>query len=77
MNHIISLYYLPVNTIGTIEHLDCIGSIQRRLLDLGMIKGSKIIPLFKSPAGDPIAYSIRGSVIALRKEDALNIKVLV
>lgn len=77
MNHIISLYDLPVNTIGTIEYLDCIGSIQRRLLDLGMIRGTKIIPLFKSPAGDPIAYSIRGSVIALRKEDALNIKVLV
>ena len=77
MNHTISLYYLPLNTIGIIEHLDCIGSIQRRLLDLGMIKGTRIIPLFKSPAGDPIAYSIRGSVIALRKEDALNIKVLV
>ena len=42
----------------------------RRLMDLGLIAGTKVTCLGKSPAGDPAAYLIRGTVIALRKADA-------
>ncbi|MBE6904538.1 MAG: ferrous iron transport protein A [Ruminococcaceae bacterium] len=45
----------------------------RRLLDLGLVKGTIVTALQKSPCGDPIAYDIRGAVIALRKEDARQI----
>lgn len=45
-------------------------SIRRRLEELGVIDGTKIQCLFKSPLGDPSAYLIRGAVIALRREDA-------
>ena len=44
--------------------------MRRRLMDLGMIAGTKVTCLGKSPAGDPAAYLIRGTVIALRKKDA-------
>lgn len=47
-----------------------IGDLRRRMLDLGMVKNTKIKPVFRSPFGDPTAYEIRGSVIALRKEDS-------
>lgn len=47
-----------------------LGSLKRRLLDLGIIKGAKITPILKSPSGDPTAFEIRGTLIALRKEDA-------
>lgn len=49
--------------------------IKKRLFDLGLINGSKIIPLYKSPLNDPTAYLICGSVIALRCDDAKNIEV--
>ena len=65
-----NLYELPLNTIGTIKELNCNGNTRRRLLDLGLVKGTKITPIFKSPSGDPTAFEIRKTVIALRKEDS-------
>lgn len=50
-------------------------SMRRRLADLGLIDGTKITCLYRSPAGDPTAYLIRGAVIALRRQDAARIQV--
>ena len=71
-----NLYELPLNTVGIIDELNCNGNIRRRLLDLGLVKGTKITPVFKSPSGDPTAYEIRKTLIALRKEDSklINLK---
>lgn len=66
----IHLDELPLETTGTVDTLNCNGAIRRRLLDLGIVKGTKIFPVLKSPSGDPTAFLIRGSVIALRQEDA-------
>ncbi len=60
----------------TVHSLDCSGQIRRRLLDLGICKGTVIIPIFRSMNEDSTAYFVRGSTIALRKEDAKNIHVL-
>lgn len=49
----------------------------RRLRDLGLIEGTKVKCVLKSPLGDPAAYKIRGAVIARRREDAADIKVVV
>ena len=68
-----NLYELPLNTVGIIDNLNCNKNIQRRLLDLGLVEGTKIMPIFKSPSGDPIAYEIRKTLIAIRKEDSSNI----
>ena len=65
-----NLYDLPLNTVGIIDDLNCNGNIRRRMLDLGLIKGTKIMPVFRSPSGDPIAYEIRNTLIAIRSEDS-------
>lgn len=71
-----NLNKLPLNTVGIIDELNCNGNIRRRLLDLGLVKGTKITPVFKSPSGDPTAFEIRKTLIALRKEDSklINLK---
>lgn len=51
------------------------GSMRRRLLDIGLIEGTDVACLQKSPAGDPVAYLIRGAVIAIRSEDSAKILV--
>ena len=51
------------------------GNIRRRLLDLGLVKGAKITPVLVSPSKDPRAFEIRGTLIAIRKEDAKHIKI--
>lgn len=65
-----NLYELPLNKVGIIDNLNCNENIRRRMLDLGFIKGTKIIPVFKSPSGDPTAYEVRKTLIAIRKEDS-------
>lgn len=65
-----NLNELPLNTVGIIDELNCNGNTRRRLLDLGLVKGTKITPVFKSPSGDPTAYEIRKTLIALRKKDS-------
>lgn len=60
---------LELNKTGYIENLNCNESVKRRLLDLGLIKGTEITPIFVSPSGDPTAFEVRGSVIAIRVED--------
>ena len=54
---------------GTVVYVDLSPSLSRRLLDIGLIEGTRVSCLLKSPAGDPKAYLIRGAVIALRRED--------
>lgn len=71
----ISLSKLPVGKKGVVNHLISLGNERRRMLDLGIVPNTKIEALYKSPSGDPIAYFIRGAVIALRSEDAEKILV--
>lgn len=71
-----SLDKLPINIVGKVNDIKCVEGIKRRLLDLGIIKGTKIEPILLSPSGDPRAFSVRGTLIAIRKEDAENIEVI-
>jgi len=70
-----NLNELPLNTKGYIVNLNCVGNIRRRLLDLGLVKNVCITPVLISPSGDPRAFNIRGSLIAIRKEDAKSITI--
>lgn len=58
-----------------VKELLSTGSMRRRLLDIGLVEGTDVSCLQKSPAGDPVAYLIRGAVIALRSEDSAQILV--
>ena len=51
------------------------GELRRRFFDLGIIKDTIIEPLYVIPFGDPKAYLIRGTVIAIRSEEAEKIEV--
>lgn len=51
------------------------GEQRRRLLDLGIVPGTKIKPVLESIGKEPVAYEVRGTLIALRKNQAENIFV--
>ena len=53
----------------------CRGPARRRLLDLGVVPGTVVRPRMRSAGGDPVAYDIRGALIALRREQAALIHV--
>jgi len=74
MDHkFMSLNMLPLGMKGKVKLLTSDGTIRRRMLDLGLVSDTEVEALQKSPSGDPIAYHIRGAVIALRSEEASKI----
>ena len=66
---------LDIDKCAVIINLNCKGDLRRRLLDLGLVNGTNIKASFKSPIGNPIAYEIRGTTIALRNEDSKFINI--
>ena len=70
-----TLNEVRLNEEVIIKKINCTGNIKRRILDLGMIEGTKIKPVLKSPLGDPTAYEVRGSLISLREEESKGIEI--
>jgi DtxR family Mn-dependent transcriptional regulator len=68
---------LKKDQVGFVISLDssCQGFERFRLLDLGVVPGTEIRIALENPMNDPRGYWIRGSVIALRREQADKIKV--
>lgn len=60
---------------ATVVSVGLAGAERRRLLDLGILPGSVIRAERRSPLGDPTAYRVRGSLIALRRAQANAIVV--
>ncbi|RCX16916.1 ferrous iron transport protein A [Anaerobacterium chartisolvens] len=73
----IPLNQLPMGEKANVAMLISDGAARRRMLDLGIICGTEIKPLYKSPSGNPVAYLIRGAVIALRSDVSEKIIVSV
>ncbi len=68
-----TLNSIQVGETATVSGVYTNRRLQKRLLDLGLIPGTEVQCLGRSPSGDPTAYLIRGAVIALRCEDCKNI----
>ena len=66
---------MEINKTCKIVRINCKDDIKRKLLDLGMIKGTKITPVLISPSGDPKAFDIRGTLIAIREDDTKLIEI--
>ena len=59
-------------TVGEILHT---GDMRRRLQDIGLIRGTAVECVGRSPLGDPAAFRIRGAIIALRDSDTALIGI--
>ncbi|MNP01208.1 ferrous iron transport protein A [compost metagenome] len=53
-----------------ISGIEVQGVLRRRLLDLGFVVGNDVEVLRRSPLGDPTAYRISNTTIALRREES-------
>ncbi len=60
---------------GIISEIDCSHPSSRRILEVGFTPGQEIELVSKSIFQDPIAFSIRGTIIAIRKNEAECIKI--
>ncbi len=64
---------LRVGGKAVVEGLQTEGPMRRRLQDIGIVEGTEIECVGRSPGGDPAAYFIKGAVIALRDEDSRGV----
>lgn len=51
------------------------GGMRRRLLDMGFIDGAEVTCLFCGMSGEPAAFLINGTVVALREEEMRGVEV--
>ncbi len=51
------------------------GAVKRRIMDMGITRGTEIFVRKVAPLGDPIELNVRGYELSLRKEDASMIEV--
>ncbi|QZY55390.1 FeoA family protein [Crassaminicella profunda] len=70
-----TLKELQPKTGGKIIKIQGTGAVKRRLMDMGVVRGTEIYIEKKAPLGDPIEVKVKGYNLTLRKEDAEKIIV--
>ena len=75
MDNELSLHDVQPGGSAVVKRLYATGGMARRLLDIGLIEGTRVECIGRAPSGDPTAFLIRGAVIALRREDCADIAV--
>ena len=63
------------NTV-TVAKIGGEGAVKRRLMDMGLTKGTKVTVRKVAPLGDPIELTVRGYELSIRKADAEMIEVI-
>ncbi|MEA4893694.1 MAG: FeoA family protein [Oscillospiraceae bacterium] len=59
----------------TVSRISGAGAVKRRIMDMGITKGTEIFVRKVAPLGDPVEISVRGYELSLRKADAEMIAV--
>lgn len=71
----ICLHELRPGQASSVEQLLLTGKMRTRLMELGLVPGTKVACVASSPAGDPRAYFIRGKVVAIRREHSCLVEM--
>lgn len=66
---------VPVGKTVKVVKLLGEGPLKRRVMDMGILKGTEITVVKIAPIGDPIEVNLRGYDLSIRKSEAANIEV--
>ena len=70
-----TLKQVKIGESCTVKKLHGEGALKRRIMDMGITKGTTIYIKKFAPLGDPMELTVRGYELSLRKSDAENIIV--
>ena len=65
-----TLRNIAVGETAKVKRLHGEGALKRRIMDMGITKGSQVYVRKGAPLGDPVEITIRGYELSLRKDDA-------
>ncbi|MEE1045745.1 MAG: ferrous iron transport protein A [Olegusella sp.] len=66
---------VKVGQDATVTKLTGTGALKRRIMDMGLTKGTHVHVSKVAPLGDPIEVTVRGYELSLRKDEAASIEV--
>ena len=75
MSTVRTLKDTPIGAPVTVRKLNGEGAIRRRIMDMGLTKGTSVYVRKVAPLGDPMEIKVRGYELTLRKADAEMIEV--
>lgn len=66
----------PIGKTVQVKRLNGEGAVKRRIMDMGITKGTEVFVRKVAPLGDPIEVTVRGYELSLRKADAEMVEVV-
>ena len=70
-----NLRHTPVGATVTVRKIEGEGATRRRIMDMGLTKGTEVYVRKVAPLGDPIEVNVRSYELSLRKADCEQIEV--
>lgn len=67
---------LPLGSVARVTRVHGTGSFRRRLMELGILPGTRVEVVSAAPLGDPLELLVRGASLSIRKEQAESVEVL-
>jgi len=75
VNGVQTLKEIKCGRTVTVSRITGTGAVKRRIMDMGITKGTEIFVRKVAPLGDPVEITVRGYELSLRKADAEMISV--
>jgi Fe2+ transport system protein FeoA len=66
---------LAAGAVAVVSHVGGRGSFRRRLMELGILPGTRVELVSVAPLGDPLELLVRGASLSIRKNEALEVEV--
>lgn len=66
---------VKVGESATVAKLNGTGALKRRIMDMGLTKGTHVYVKKVAPFGDPIELTVRGYELSIRRDEAANVEV--
>lgn len=70
-----TLKYVKVGETAVVVRLHGEGAVKRRIMDMGLTRGTEVHVRKVAPLGDPMELTVRGYELSVRKADAEMIEV--
>ena len=67
---------LPIGTSAVVHHVGCDRPVARRLMEMGLLPGTRIETVRRAPLGDPLKIRLRGYLLSLRLADAAHVQLV-
>lgn len=67
---------LALRGLAVIEHVGGEGSFRRRLMELGLVPGTRVELVGIAPLGDPLELLVRGASLSIRRAEAESIRIV-